>query len=205
MNENIELMMPIKAAPYDHQKKAFAFACDKFGVFDERLKSRGTALLMEMGTGKTIVSIAVAGCMYQYGLVNRVLVVAPLSILGVWEEEFEKFADFPYSLTILKGTSAKKKEQLTKLPDEGLQVVVVNYESAWRLKKELLAYNADLVIADKDDEIVYSLANDPCFSGITDFSRKQSSEPGFMHAMRLPSRMWRVAAVRGRCRVIRSL
>jgi len=57
----------IKTTPYDHQKKAFAFACDKFGVFDERLKSRGTALLMEMGTGKTIVSIAVAGCMYQYG------------------------------------------------------------------------------------------------------------------------------------------
>ena len=149
MNENIELMMPIKAASYDHQKKAFAFACDKFGVFDERLKSRGTALLMEMGTGKTIVSIAVAGCMYQYGKVNRVLVVAPLSILGVWEEEFEKFADFPYSMTILKGTAAKKKEQLTKLPDGGLQVVVVNYESAWRLEKELLAYNADLVIADE--------------------------------------------------------
>ena len=63
MSENIELMMPIKATPYDHQKRAFAFACDKFGVFDERLKSRGTALLMEMGTGKTIVSIAVAGCM----------------------------------------------------------------------------------------------------------------------------------------------
>ena len=149
MNENIKLMMPIKAAPYDHQKKAFAFACDKFGVFDERLKSRGTALLMEMGTGKTIVSIAVAGCMYQYGKVNRVLVVAPISILGVWEEEFEKFADFPYSMTILKGTAAKKKEQLSKLPDGGLQVVVVNYESAWRLEKELLAYNADLVIADE--------------------------------------------------------
>ena len=121
MNENIELMMPIKATPYEHQKKAFAFACDKFGVFDNRLKSRGMALLMEMGTGKTIVSIAVAGCMYQYGKVNRVLVVAPLSILGVWEEEFEKFADFPYSMTILKGTAAKKKEQLTKLPDGGLQ------------------------------------------------------------------------------------
>ena len=81
--------------------------------------------------------------MYQYGKVNRVLVVAPLSILGVWEEEFEKFADFPYSMTILKGTAAKKKEQLTKLPDGGLQVVVVNYESAWRLEKELLAQNAD--------------------------------------------------------------
>ena len=124
MNENIELMMPIKAAPYDHQKKAFAFACDKFGVFDERLKSRGTALLMEMGTGKTIVSIAVAGCMYQYGKVNRVLVVAPLSILGVWQEEFEKFADFPYSLTTLKGTSAKKKsdDAKKKLKEQTAQI-----------------------------------------------------------------------------------
>ena len=41
---------------------------------------------------------------------------------------------------------------------------------------------ADLVIADKNNEIVYSLANDPCFSGITDFSRKQSSEPSFLWA-----------------------
>lgn len=53
MNENIELMMPIKSTPYEHQKKSFAFACDKFGVCDNRLKSRGTALLIEMGTGKT--------------------------------------------------------------------------------------------------------------------------------------------------------
>lgn len=148
--EDIELMMPIKATPYEHQKHAFAFTCDQFGVFDERLKSRGTALLMEMGTGKSLVGIAVAGCLYQYGKANRVLVVAPLSILGVWEEEFGKFADFPYSLTVLQGTAAKKRQQLNKLPEKkGLQVVVVNYESAWRLEKELLSYNADLVIADE--------------------------------------------------------
>lgn len=35
MTENIELMMPIKASPYDHQKKAFAFAMKLFGVFEE--------------------------------------------------------------------------------------------------------------------------------------------------------------------------
>lgn len=94
-------------------------------------------------------SIAVAGSMFGLGKVKKMLIVAPLSILGVWEEEFEKFADFPYSLTVLKGTVAKKKEQLTKLPDVGLNVVVVNYESAWRLEKELLTLNADLVIADE--------------------------------------------------------
>ncbi|MCD8020775.1 MAG: SNF2-related protein, partial [Clostridiales bacterium] len=156
---NIELMMPLKAVPYEHQKNAFAFACEKFGVFDERIKSRGVALLMEMGTGKTVVSIAVAGCLYQHGKVNRVLVVAPLSIVGVWKEEFEKFADFLYSLTVLKGTAAKKKEQLTKLPEEGLQVVVVNYESAWRLEKELLAYDVELVIADEAHKLKENRTN----------------------------------------------
>lgn len=149
MNENIELMMPIKVDPYEHQKNAFLFVCDKFGIFDGKVKSTGAALLMEMGTGKTLVSIAVAGCMYQHGKVKRVLVVAPLSIHSVWEEEFAQYSDFPYSMTILKGTATKKRQQLKKLPSEGLQIVVVSYESAWRLEKELLAYDADLVIADE--------------------------------------------------------
>ena len=147
--DSTELMMPIKAKPYEHQKKAFAFACDKFGVFDGKMKSCGTALLMEMGTGKTITSISVAGCMYRFEIIDRLLIVAPLSILGVWEEEFKKFADFPYSLTVLKGTATKKKEHLKNLQNDGLQVVVVNYETAWRLEKELLVFNADMIIADE--------------------------------------------------------
>ncbi|MFQ7031876.1 MAG: SNF2-related protein [Clostridium sp.] len=40
---------------------------------------------MEMGTGKTITSIGISGILYQFGRVNRILVVAPLSILGVWK------------------------------------------------------------------------------------------------------------------------
>jgi len=149
MQKSDEFSLPIKVQPYIHQKKACEFMLGLFGLMPSEARSRGTALLMEMGTGKTIVSIAVAGRMYQRGKIKRVLVVAPLSILGVWEEEFEQFADFPYTLTVLKGTAAKKKEQLSHLPGDGLQVVVVNYESAWRLEKELLAYDADLVIADE--------------------------------------------------------
>ena len=108
---------------------------------------------MEMGCGKTITGIAITGCLYQFGKVNRVLVVAPLSILGVWEEEFERFAAFPFSLTILKGSTAKKKEQLEEISYKGLQVVVVNYESAWRLEKELRRFDADLIIADEGHKI----------------------------------------------------
>lgn len=103
------LPMPIKAAPYKHQIDAFNFVCGKFGLIPASgMASSGAALLMEMGTGKTITSIAVAGALYQTGKIHRILVVAPLSILGVWREEFEKFADFDYSLAVLEGSAAKK-------------------------------------------------------------------------------------------------
>ena len=153
MSEHAALMMPISCKPYTHQGKAFDFVCRQFGVFDDTIRSRGAALLMEMGTGKTVVGIAVAGILYQFGKADRVLVVAPFSILGVWEEEFAKFAAFPHTVTVLKGSVAKKTEQLKRLGTDGLQVVVVNYESAWRMEKELLAFNADLVIADEGHKL----------------------------------------------------
>ena len=149
MNDEISMLMPIKAVPFRHQVNAFEFACDRFGIWDGQIKSRGVALLMEMGTGKSLTGIAIAGCLYKERKIKRMLVVAPLSILGVWEEEFQKFADFPYSITVLKGSMAKKKEQLADIPGKGLQVIVVNYESCWRLEPELLKYNADLIVADE--------------------------------------------------------
>lgn len=144
------LPMPLKAKPYLHQQQAFDFVCEKFGLLPSLSnRSRGVALLMEMGCGKTIVSVAISGILYQFGLINRVVVVAPLSIVDVWNEEYEKFAAFPYTLTVLQGSSAKKKEQLKKQSRDGLEIVVVNYESAWRLEKKLMAYDADLIIADE--------------------------------------------------------
>mgnify|MGYP002575618475 CR=1 FL=1 len=147
-----KLNMPITVTPYDHQRRAFEFVCGLFGLEDGRLRSRGAALLMEMGCGKTITSVAVAGALYRAGKAAKVLVVAPLSVLGTWESEFEKFAAFPYTLTILKGPNTKKAEQLLTTGD-GLDVKVVNYESAWRLEKELLRYNADLVICDEGHKL----------------------------------------------------
>lgn len=115
MTDNLATLMPIKAKPFNHQVRAFELACHKFGIFDDHIRSRGVALLLEMGCGKSLVSIAIAGCLYQYGKIDRVLVVAPLSILGVWEEEFQKFADFPYSLTILKGTVVFVNRKMEKI------------------------------------------------------------------------------------------
>ena len=141
--------LPVKVKPYAHQIKAFEFVCTIFGLSNSELKSRGAALLMEMGTGKTMTTIAIAGALFKHKKVKRILVVAPLSILGVWEQEFQSFANFPYSLVVLTGSSKEKSTAIKTLPKDELQIVVVNYESAWRIEKDLLNFDADLIIADE--------------------------------------------------------
>ena len=51
-------------------------------------KSKGCAFLMDMGTGKTITTIAVAGALFYKRKALKMLVVAPKSIVDVWDEEF---------------------------------------------------------------------------------------------------------------------
>ena len=148
-----DLKLPVKVAPFDHQKKAFEFVLWLFGMMDGTVRSTGAALLMQMGTGKSFVSVAVAGWLFLHRRIKRLLVVCPLSITGVWKDEFSKYADFPFSLTVLSGTLPKKKKQLAELPEDGLQAVVVNYESAWRMEKELLAYRADMIICDEGHKL----------------------------------------------------
>ena len=148
-----ELTLPVKVAPFDHQRKAFEFVLWLFGMVDGTVRSTGAALLMQMGTGKSFVGVAVAGWTFLHGKIKRLLVVCPLSITGVWQDEFSKYAAFPFSLIVLSGTLQKKKKQLAELPEDGLQVIVVNYESAWRMEKELLAYHADMIICDEGHKL----------------------------------------------------
>ncbi len=106
-----------------------------------------------MGTGKSLTAIAITGALANAGRIHRVLIVAPLSILGVWEEEFQKFAAFPYALAVLSGSGSRKLDTLRHMTGTALQVVVVNYESAWRMEKDLLAWRPDLIIADEGHKI----------------------------------------------------
>jgi|AGTN01.1.fsa_nt_gi Superfamily II DNA/RNA helicases, SNF2 family len=133
---------------YDHQIRAFNFSLETYR------RGQGVALLMDMGTGKTITAIAIAGTLYASNLIKRLLVVSPLSITGVWKSEFCKFADYNYILKVLDGSVKQKAEDLAKRSDaEALQIAVVNYESAWRMEEEIRAWAPEMIICDESTKI----------------------------------------------------
>lgn len=70
-----------KTKPYNHQVLALRKLLKK---------KRGGGLFMEMGTGKTKVAIDYACIREMKGEITQVLVLGPLSTLGVWDAEIRK-------------------------------------------------------------------------------------------------------------------
>ena len=120
--------------------------------------NKGFGLLFEMGCGKTLTAIAIAGAGYNAGYIKRVLVIAPTSVVPVWPKEFTDYADFKYTCRPLLGEKKQRIKELDYLmafPFEAMRVAVINYESTWRdgIKEKLLEYDADLVICDESQRI----------------------------------------------------
>ena len=142
----------VKANLFQHQVRGYNMALINFTL------RRGFGFLFEMGCGKTLTAIAVAGTLYSERKINKLLVVAPTSVCSVWPEDFGKFADFPHLEKIMLGTKSQRLKQLKELesfPCEALKVAVINYESVWRddIFDKLVEFNADMIICDESQRI----------------------------------------------------
>ena len=114
-------------------------------------QGKGFGLLFEMGCGKTLTAIAIAGAAYEKGAIEKVLVVAPTSVCSVWPKEFKDYADFKYKVNVLLGDKKKRLQELEALnnfPFKALKVAVINYESTWREGLFEALLDADFAIAE---------------------------------------------------------
>lgn len=103
-------------------------------------------------------AIAIAGAAYAAGKIERLLVVAPTSVVAVWPKELQEYAEFKYTCRTLLGDKTSRLKQLSdleKFPFKALKVAVINYESTWRdgIFEALQEFDADMIIADESQRI----------------------------------------------------
>lgn len=152
------LPYPVKANLYKHQIRGANMALRAFGALDAKTPGGGFGELFEMGCGKTLTTIAVAGALYNLGKIDRVLVVAPTSVCSVWPHDLNQFATFPWEARVLLGDKKKRLKALNELenwPFKALRIAVINYESTHRdgIFGALAAYKPDLIVCDESQRI----------------------------------------------------
>lgn len=152
------LPYPVKANLYKHQIRGANMALRAFGALDAKTPGGGFGELFEMGCGKTLTTIAVAGALYNLGKIDRVLVVAPTSVCSVWPHDLNQFATFSWEARVLLGDKKKRLKALNELenwPFKALRIAVINYESTHRegIFEALAAYKPDLIVCDESQRI----------------------------------------------------
>ena len=110
-----------KTAPYEHQKTALEKSWNKLNY----------AFFMEMGTGKTKVTIDNIGLLRLHEGITGVLIIAPKSVYTVWAyDEIEKHMspDIDYTTYIWNLDKPKKLQQAYKV-NKDLTIFCMNVEA----------------------------------------------------------------------------
>ena len=142
-NMNIKVPSPIEGRykwtghhkPFDHQITTSAFLT----------MHRRAFCFNEQGSGKTASAIWAADFLLNQKIINRVLVICPLSIMdSAWRNDLFTFA-MHRSVDVAHGAAAKRKALIA----QGADFVIINYDGLGIVSQEVAEGGFDLVIIDE--------------------------------------------------------
>lgn len=121
--------------PFEHQKDTASFLSIRQRAF----------CFNEAGTGKTSAAIWAADYLMTLGVINRVLVICPLSIMySAWQDDIFKTA-MHRTCGVAHGSYEKRK----KIIDEKYDFTIINYDGTHIVFNDIVANKFDLIIVDE--------------------------------------------------------
>lgn len=130
-----DIPVPLLSIPMHHQTLAFGFC----SALDE------SALFADMGTGKTLIAIAIGvHRSQQYDRPFRILVICPKAVKPVWPREVDKHTNHNFSIGIDCPPMAWPNHD---------EIWVTNYDRVKREKSRLAKWKPDMVILDESHRI----------------------------------------------------
>ena len=126
---------PGKFKPFAHQKQTAEFLT----------LNRRAFCFNEQGTGKTASVIWACDYLMNLGVVKRVLVICPLSIMkSAWQQDLFKFA-IHRTCDVAYGEPKKRK----KIIQQGAEFVIINFDGVEIVKQEIMKGGFDLIVVDE--------------------------------------------------------
>jgi len=126
---------PGKFKPFAHQKQTSEFLT----------LNRRAFCFNEQGTGKTASVIWACDYLMDLGIVNRVLVICPLSIMkSAWQADLFKFA-IHRTCDVAYGEAKRR----VKLINNGAEFVIINYDGVEIVKDAIINGGFDLIVVDE--------------------------------------------------------
>jgi len=110
---------PYKTKPYDHQRDALNSSANE----------NQWAYFMEMGTGKTKVTIDNFAYLYFTKKINAVLIIAPKSVYTIWENEIETHLPNEIKYKIFKWNIDKPKDYASLNKTKDFRIFLINVEA----------------------------------------------------------------------------
>jgi SNF2 family DNA or RNA helicase len=119
------------------------------------------ALLMDPRLGKTRIDIAISGGRFLLQEMDKWIVVAPAVAKDVWRMELEATLAVPHEVTLVEGKAEERKLLIKgwKTKPGVLNILVLNHEATWRLKKFLYKSDPDKVTVDESQKIANHATN----------------------------------------------
>jgi SNF2 family DNA or RNA helicase len=126
---------PGKFAPFAHQKQTAEFLT----------LNRKAFCFNEQGTGKTASVIWATDYLMTLGVIKRVLVICPLSIMkSAWQADLFKFA-MHRTCDVAYGDPKTRK----KIINQGAEFVIINFDGVEIVKKDIMAGGFDVIVIDE--------------------------------------------------------
>ena len=110
---------PYKTKPYEHQRNAL----------NESAEKNNWAYFMEMGTGKTKVTIDNIAYLYFQRKITSVLIVAPKSVYTNWQSEIETHMPDVLKYQIFRWNLDKPKDYYKLNESKDLKIFLINVEA----------------------------------------------------------------------------
>ena len=126
---------PGKFKPFNHQKQTAEFLT----------LNRRAFCFNEQGTGKTASVIWACDHLMNLGVLRRVLVICPLSIMkSAWQQDLFKFA-IHRTCDIAYGEAKQRR----KIINQGAEFVIINFDGVEIVKEDIAKGGFDLIVVDE--------------------------------------------------------